>query len=145
MTPEEILQYAHSAQGRCDARNLLSACLHIDAQIALKLAQLDQLREKAKRMPGADPRVIRELEQDVLTDYSALLKQQKRIGDMLRRVPNDLCRTVMEAHYIQELPFFRIAMNLHYDERQIYRLHKQGLEHVAAQLAYERKAMQKNF
>ena len=46
-------------------------------------------------------------------------------------------QAVLEMHYLQGMPFFRAAMALHYEERQIYRLHRAGLKAIAAQLLLE--------
>ena len=150
MTHEEALAFSQSAAGQCAARDYLSAALRLDAMIALRLAQLDTLREKAERITrladaqrgsGCTDRVgdmaaeIADQEAGLLGEYQALLLRQKAIGAAIRRVPDERQQMVLEMRYLQGLPFARISMTLHYDERQTYRLHERGLRHVAAQLA----------
>ena len=151
MTPEAALKYAQSKEGLCAARDFLSAALRMDAMIALKHARLDDLREKRERISriiasalpsaGTGDRVgetaaeIADLENEVLRDYSALVARQKQIGDAIRRVPDPRQSGILEMRYLRGLPFFRIAMDMHYDERQIYRLHKKALEYVALRIA----------
>lgn len=138
MTAEQILQYCHSREGLCDARDFLSGYLRLDAAQAVKLSRLDALRSAAGRLRAlhsSAPDELAALEKEILADYSVLLQRQKSIGDAIRRVPDEMSRLVLESRYLEGLPFFRIAMNLHFDERQIYRYHRRGLEHIAAQLA----------
>ena len=131
MTGEDVLAFIRSDEGRRAARDYLSAGLRRDAQIALRLARLDQLRKKRAENTAA----IRAGEDEVRRAYGRLRQTQQGILAAIRRVPDEICRQVLEARYVQGLPFFRIAMELHYDERQIYRIHRKGLEHVAAQIA----------
>lgn len=151
MTPEETLAFARSPAGEAAARAFLSRALHLDAMISVKLSRLDTLREKARRirsaltgMPaptgkkdrvGEDSAEIVDLEEEILRDYHALLNQQEEIGRAVGRVPDPVQKAVLELRYLQALPFFRIAMELHYDERQIYRIHKKALGHIALQIA----------
>lgn len=150
MTHEEALAFSQSAAGQCAARNYLSAALRLDAMIALRLARLDTLRDQAERITrltdaqrgsGYSDRVgdaaaeIADQEAELLEAYQALLSKQKAIGTAIRRVPEERQQMVLEMRYLQGMPFTRISMALHYDERQTYRLHARGLRHVAAQLA----------
>ena len=143
MTAEEQLQYLSSRQAALDAQDYLAQGLRLDARISLKLAQMDVMREQRKKLCRALGRTAEELppepelqarEAEVLADYSALLRLQKDISAYVHQVPNAMQRAVLDMRYLQGAPFFRIAMALHYDERQIYRLHRAGLRHVAAQL-----------
>ncbi len=146
MTLEDKVRYLESSRALRDAREYLAQYGRLDARIGLKLARLDVMREKQRRLRGALGQAlegapalpgIREAEEEVLADYSALLKLQKDIGDHIRRVPGSVQQAVLEMHYLQGMPFFRAAMALHYEERQIYRLHRAGLKAIAAQLLLE--------
>lgn len=143
MTAEEKLKFAFSAQGREAAQDYLSQAKWLDAALALKLSQMDMLRERARRAaalagrpaPEAGVAALAALEKEIQADYHRLAQLQGEIREALRRIPQPLPRMVLEMHYLQGAPFFRIAMALHYEERQIYRYHAQGLKHVALQLA----------
>ena len=144
MTAEEKLKFASSPQGREAAQDYLSQAKWLDAALALKLSQMDMLRQRARRAAAltAEPRpgedvaaALTALERDIQADYHRLTLLQREIRECLSRVPQPLPRLVLEMHYLQGSPFFRIAMALHYDERQIYRYQAQGLEQVALQLA----------
>lgn len=150
MTHEEALAFSQSPAGQCAARDYLSTALRLDAMIALRLAQLDELRDRAERITrvvdaqrgnGSGDRVgdlaaeIADQEAGLLEDYQTLLQRQKAIGTVIRQVPEERQRMVLEMRYLQGMPFVNISMTLHYDERQTYRLHARGLRHVAAQLA----------
>lgn len=139
MTPEERLAFARSKEGLNHARQLLTGYGRLDAAIAVKLSRLDRTREQAKRLsalpPGPEARQAsaetEALEQELLRDYAALIERQKEIEGIIRRVPHEQSRTVLEMRYLDQQPFFRIAARMHYDERQIYRYHRQGLRYVA--------------
>ena len=75
-----------------------------------------------------------ELEGEILTEYAHLIEKQKEIKKAIRQVPNDTQRMVLEKRYLVGLPFFCIAQEMNYSERQVLRLHTDGLEHVALQL-----------
>ncbi len=146
MTAEEELQYLSSRQAPLDAQDYLAQGLRLDARISLKLAQMDVMREQRKKLCQALGKRAEELppdpalearEAEVLADYSALLRLQKDISARVHQVPHPMQQAVLDMRYLQGAPFFRIAMALHYDERQIYRLHRAGLRHVAAQLMQE--------
>ena len=142
MTPEELWAFAHSPAGEQAARSCLGACLHLDAAIAVKLSRLDALRRQAAKIGGCLPGICPELdalEEEVLRDYRELTQRQREIADRIRQVPDERHRAVLELRYLQGMPFFRIAMQLHYDERQIYRFHRHGLHRIAALLAAEEK------
>ena len=137
MTPGALLSFIHSPEGLAAARDFLSSALRMDALIGVKLARLDgmrSLRERVKAAPEEDE-AFAAAEGEVLVEYHALLDRQRAIGGVIRRVPDERQRAILEMRYLQGLPFFRIAMALNYEERQIYRLHKEALRHVAALLA----------
>lgn len=134
MTAEETLRYRDSPEGLCAARDYLSRALRREAEIALDLARLDRLRRKRGRTSAAEEE-IRRREGDVTAGYRALRALRGEIEAAISRVPGDTVRAVLRRHYLEGAPFFRIAMDLHYEERQIYRFQRQGLRHVAAQLA----------
>ena len=146
MTAEEQMAYLKSKQALMDAQDYLSQYKRLDARISLKLAQLDALREKQAilcRALGKSPDWqqpvpdIRDLEQEVLKDYGELLHLQREIGDHLRQVISPLQRYILEMRYLQAVPFHRLATDMSYEERQVYRMHRDGLRHVAAQLLQE--------
>lgn len=149
MTPEEKMQWAFSKEGMTFARDYLSQIQCMDAAISLKLARLDNIREKGKKithlmesLPGqgvGDPvgeaaAQTADLEKELLDDYRALMEKQKAIQNTIRRVPDKTQRMVLEMRYLESMPFFRIAMQLSYDERTIYRFHHKALQQTALQL-----------
>ena len=143
MTLEAQLKYLQSRQALLDAQDYLSRANRLDAQIALKLARLDQLRARRDQLRRrlqihtVDESLpdLEALERDVLQDYAALLKLQAEIQARIRLVPDDSQRAVLEMRYLNGAPFFRVAMAIHYDERTVYRLHRAGLRMIAALLA----------
>lgn len=145
MTAGEKMAFALSPDGQRAAREHLSRLRALDAMIALKLSQADDLREKSAhvtRAMGALPdggqsdceARLADLEREILSDYGNLLTQRQEIESTIRRVPNETQRMVLEMRYIEGMPFFRIAMALHYDERTIYRYHQKALSHAALYL-----------
>lgn len=146
MTSEEAMAFAKSMEGKCAARNYLGSALRLDAMAALRLAQLDILRERrgqldaslsaaAKR--GEIDLEIAAQEEGLLEDYKQLLARQRAIAQAIRTLPDERWRLVLEMRYLQGMPFVRISMTLHYDERQTFRLHEQGLIRIALEMALE--------
>lgn len=139
MTAEERFAYCRSNKGLRAAREILSGYGRLDAEIAVKLSRIDRAREQAKRLAALPDRAkaqeasrcLAELEKELLRDYAALTERQKEIEKIIGQVPNERARTVLEMRYLAQQPFFRIAMRMHYDERQIYRYHRQGLQYAA--------------
>ena len=148
MTPEEKLAYAKSSAGRTKAQNYLYEMQNIDNMVALKLARLDDFREKHQRVVRSlyaidgEPvdredetvRQLTEMANDLRAEYHALLERQRQTKETIRQIPNELQRTVLEMRYIEGLPFFRIAMAMNYDERTVYRLHRKALTQTALYL-----------
>ena len=146
MTPEEKMAWAFSGEGERRAREYLERANRLDSQIALKLARLDQIRERGRSMAhhlesfssgapgdrvGSAAAQAADLEREVLRDYEALMEAQKQIQNTIRAVPDGTQRMVLEMRYLQAMPHFRIAMALHVEERHVYRLHRKALRHVA--------------
>lgn len=138
MTGEETLIYIRSPEGLCAARDLLSGALRLDAEAALALARLDRMRARARR-GRADREAIRQEEARLLSLYKEKTARQQTIGAVIRRVPDENARTVLRLHYLEGMPFFRVAMQMNYDERQIYRILRRGLSHVALQTVLNEK------
>lgn len=140
MTPEELIAYVRSDAGLCAARDYLGGYLRLDAMIAVKLARLDQMKARAARLAalhsGAEVDTAA-LEAEILSDYRALTQRQQDIAAVIRQVPDERHRTVLEMRYLQGMPFFRIAMQMNYAERQIYRYHRRGLMAVAARIVQQ--------
>ncbi len=98
------------------------------------MARLDGLRKKLRRGLPAEAEIQAE-EQALFSAYAVLKHRRRAIAAAIGRMPEEIVRRVMTARYLEGRPFFRIAMDLHYDERQIYRIHRKGLMHAAAQIA----------
>ena len=141
MTAEELLAYKDSHAGIAAAREFLSEPEKIQAQIGLHHALAEKMRDQAQRLsfllPPDSRQELKDMEEDIQRECAALVHRQKQIDALLRRIPNETIRTVMQWRYLQNVPFFRIAMEMQYDERHVYRLHRKGLEYVAALLAVE--------
>ena len=152
MTHEEALIFSRSQAGQQAARNYLSAVHVLDNAIALRLSRLDALRAQGERITqalggirgcgygdkvGEAAAELADQEAALLEDYQRLLGCQREIGDVIRRVPDETAKLVLEMRYLQNLSFVAIAMRVHCDERQAYRYHKRGLEYVAFQLALD--------
>ena len=141
MKAEDYLLPLITEAGIRRAREALASAQPLERLIALKLSRLDRAREEEKRLRalGGDKAAdeILHAEEGLLSDYHLLTQQREKVQRLIDRVPDVRHRTVLEMRYLEGLPFFRIAMNMHYDERQIYRYHKSGLLHVSLQLALE--------
>ena len=143
MKPEEALDALATPERIGRVREKLSSALLLDNGIARQLSRLDALKERHRRVSAAAGRdaeadaLARETEARLLADYRALLIRQREIREMIGRLPEGRQRMVLSLRYLEGMPFFRIAMQMHYDERQIYRYHRAGLRRLAVILALE--------
>ena len=98
MTAQETLRYMQSRQGLCTARDYLSAALHLDARIAVKQTRADTLRARRSLLcAGETQQALDALEQEIQADYASLFRRQRQIDAVIRSVPEDMSRLVLEC------------------------------------------------
>lgn len=147
MAEHPLFTYIHSKEGQIRARAYLSSAKPLEALIALHHARMDRLRQQAAgltraldAMPGRgghSDRVgnaaaeLADLEEQIVRDYHLLMERQSELTHVVRNIPDDRERAVLEMRYLHGLSMLGIAHRLGYEVRQIQRIHHQGLARVA--------------
>ena len=110
MTPEARWAYAESPAGRAKAQNYLYEMQNIDNMVALKLARLDDFREKHQRVVRSlyaidgEPvdredetvRQLTEMENDLRAEYHALLERQRQTKERRTGIKRIRSKTLIE-------------------------------------------------
>lgn len=147
MADHPLFTYIHSKEGQMHARAYLSSSKPLEALIALHHARMDRLRQQGAgltraldAMPGSgghSDRVgnaaaeLADLEEQIVQDYHRLMERQSELAHVVRSIPDDRERAVLEMRYLHGLSMLGIAHRMGYEVRQIQRLHHQGLARVA--------------
>lgn len=137
------------------AKEFLSQARHLDARINAKLEQVARLRAMLTRgvqtlslTPKGGPadwsetvgRIL-ELEAEINGDIDALVALKRRIARAIEANPGQRAaagrvtagrvtasRALLEMRYLSGWSWRRIAREMNYSERQVWRLHAQALE-----------------
>ena len=67
------------------------------------------------------------LKADIAARGERLMKMKKEISDIISRVEDPVCRTLLTYRYISGETMEKTAVLMEYDERHAYRLHKKAL------------------
>lgn len=128
------------------AKEYLSQGWLLDQRIDARIAERERLMAKvtAARSPSLSgmPRggkhdwtdaVDRaaDLSAEIDADIKELCRLKREIGETIDRVDDYKCRTLLELRYRNYYTWERIAEELHYEVRQVYRLHGEALQKVA--------------
>lgn len=128
------------------AKEYLSQGWLLDQRIDARIAERERLMAKvtAARSPSLTgmPRggkhdwtdaVDRaaDLSAEIDADIKELCRLKREIGETIERVDDYKCRTLLELRYRNYYTWERIAEELHYEVRQVYRLHGEALQKVA--------------
>jgi hypothetical protein len=128
------------------AKEYLSQGWLLDQRIDARIAERERLMAKvtAARSPSLSgmPRggkhdwtdaVDRaaDLSAEIDADIKELCRLKREIGETIERVDDYKCRTLLELRYRNYYTWERIAEELHYEVRQVYRLHGEALQKVA--------------
>ena len=91
-------------------------------------SQTDEVKVKGSTAGGHDTSVDRIIkkEKSINVSVKALTRERDRIEKLIKRVPDDRLRILLELRYLEYCPWAAIAQRLHYDTRYVYRLHRQA-------------------
>ena len=132
-----------------DTKEYLSQAFRIDQRIQSKIEQLASLNDLATRatatysdMPGSGARrtdkmenailSIIELENEINEDICKLVDTKRDIVHRIKAVENPEYQTLLELRYLCFKTWEQIAVEMHYELRWLYRLHRRALDAVAA-------------
>ena len=128
-------------------KDYLSQAYRIDQRINSKLEQVQSLRELATKAtatltdaPASGSRNVHsmsdiidkmiDLEAEINDDIDRLVDLKREIMTVIKRVENPEHQTLLELRYLCFKSWEEIAVNLHYDIRNIYRIHDRALAAV---------------
>ena len=131
-----------------DTKEYLSQAFRIDQRIQSKIEQLASLNDLATRatatysdMPGSGTRrtdkmenailSIIELENEINEDICKLVDTKRDIVHRINAVENPEYQTLLELRYLCFKTWEQIAVEMHYELRWLYRLHRRALDAVA--------------
>ena len=127
-------------------REFLTQGRRIESGIHARLSELERLRSLAARTTrnlsqapshgvssgrGAiETAVLRitELETEIISELDALFETKDAIRDAINRLPRPKERIAMQLYYLSGYDWKAVAEQMHYSERQLYRLHGNALE-----------------
>jgi DNA-directed RNA polymerase specialized sigma subunit len=127
-----------------NAKEYLSQAWYLDKRIKTKERQLDWLKSHAvyvspkltevpkapstRRSPVEEAVVrITELEHEINTSISQLMRLKVEIAEVIRSVNSMECETLLEMRYLTFLSWDQVASQLNYSQDYIYHLHRKAL------------------
>ncbi len=119
-----------------DIAERLSEYASLKRRLSLRLELLDELKGLAERHEGVEKdgdELSRELLLgDISTDVSSIYEQIGQLEKLLSRAEDPILREILERRYIAQENFSKIALEMHYSERHIRRLHSAALKKLSA-------------
>ena len=70
-----------------------------------------------------------DLEAELLDDVQELMDYQRRVGKVVDKIPEPICRAVMRYLYIDRLPVKEVAKKLNRSTRSIYGLREKSAQY----------------
>lgn len=130
-----------------NAKEYLGQAFYLDKRINSKLEQVESLNTLATKatatlsdMPKSPNRgtsrledtivKIIDLQEEINRDIDRLIDLKADIVSIIKKVDDKELQTILEKRYLCFLSWERIAVDMHYNIRTIYRLHNKGLEKV---------------
>ena len=132
-----------------NAKEYLNRGFRMDREIDAKMMQIAQLRSLATRIApdirrervtgstnaaSMEDTVIRiiEMEEELNREIDAYVDVKREIAETIAGVADDNCRIVPEMRYLGYMKMKETGEKIGYTERAVRRIHRRGLERVAA-------------
>lgn len=77
--------------------------------------------------PNAASDSLMDLEREIAAETARLYALRREITAAIRRVPDSTCRILLRWRYIEGLSFEKLAQQMHYSERGVYKVHRRAL------------------
>ena len=130
-----------------DAKEYLSQARFLDTRINAKIKQLEALNTLATSassvltgMPHNPNKAtskmadivckIVDLQAEINKDIDALVDLKSEIGKAIKAIPNVEQQTILEQRYLCFMPWEKIAVDLQFTPRHIFRLHDEALKNI---------------
>lgn len=127
-------------------KEYLNQAYRIDQRINFKMEQLSSLKALSTKatstltdMPKGTRNVhVREdiilkmvdLENKINADIDELVDLKREIVSVIKSVSDKECQMLLELRYLNFLPWERIAFEMHYSLRSVYRMHNSALKKI---------------
>lgn len=124
----------------------LSRYSDLNESIDAKRKQVEKLRERAQTVSGGNSNGVHntlpydkigeitakivDLEREIIAEIDRSVDVQREIREVISAVPTERLRTILEKRYLNCMSFNKIAEELHYSYKQLYRLHKRALSEI---------------
>ena len=133
------------------AKEYLEQAQTLDRQIDSKIMVLDRLRALATRttsvlsgsvvsrsrnehsMEDAIAKIV-DMEQEINGDIDRLVEIKEKITQMIRRIPDPDCQTVLELRYLCYKSWEEIANMMNRTKSNLYKIHTKALEMAEVQI-----------
>lgn len=128
------------------AKDYLKQAYKAETQIRSKLEQVETLRSLAEKTTttlshtpkGTDQRgqvenilaKIIDMETEINGDIDRLLDLKNEVSELISKIIDPDLRLVLEFRYLCYKSWSQIAAEMHYDIRQVHRLHSQALRSI---------------
>ena len=141
------------------AKEFLSQAYRLEQRIRSKLQQMESIRSLAetvttsygsevvsrtRNVHSLEEAIVKltEVETELGTQISTLIKTKTAIGEVIDQVHIESCRLILEKRYLCYMDWSRIASELNYSERWVMRQHRRGLDAVNAILKKNDESVQ---
>lgn len=131
------------------AKEYLKRYRFISASVRSKLSQIDELRYYAQRLSpsarfdksgnvtdkvGRTVAKIVDLERATQSDIDELVTVGENIRRAINGIDDERMRLILTMRYINGYSWEKIAETLHYEKRQVFRLHGNALQKIKMSL-----------
>ena len=116
-----------------DAKSFLNQVNYSELQISTRRKELETLEAlllSPEAPPGTDLQIL-SLQEELTREIDGLVGRRCEILQLIARLPKPEHRIVLELHYLRGWSFSRIAVNMKYGKRYIYRLHAAALKNFS--------------
>lgn len=129
--------YALSAEGVQKTKDFFTRTEETEKELALLRARLEQVCTRRQQLNEGGPegeekeKLVRQLsgmETQILSAYQKLLSVEEEVMQLIRKLPDNQHRQLLEWKHLHHLSFFATAEKLHMDERHVYRVYKKALQ-----------------
>ena len=129
------------------AKEYLSQARYLDARINSKIKQVDRLNDLAtsatsvltgmphnpsgstSRMADTIAKII-DLQDEINHDIDTLVDLKSEIAEAIKAIPDVEQQTILEQRYLCFMPWEKIAVELQFTPRHIFRLHDEALKKI---------------
>ena len=123
-----------------DAKHFLNQASYFELRIKTRMEELEKLEKvqsselKVQRAPagaGELTQKIEALKEEIRRDIDSLVTQKREILRMIGQLSKPEYQTVLELRYLRGWDWKRIALNMHFHERYILKLHAAALKNLS--------------